>query len=139
MGDDPRRRWTDRVPGSAAAPTGSDLLAAIDMLREDYDGAIQRSETRVVTAITGLRADFTTWTGTHLALHGLLVEQRDKAHQRYDDFIRAAEIDQARKAGALGILRFALDLLGRNWRLVAIVLAALLALFGNIRLDLVAS
>jgi hypothetical protein len=140
MGDDPRRRWTDRLPGVVpAAPTTGDLLAAIDMLRGDYQGAIEQSEGRVVSAITSLRNDFTSWTGTHLGLHGQLLEERDTAHRRYDAFIRTAEIDQARKAGALGILRFTLDLVGRNWRLVAIVLAAVFALFGNVHFQIVAS
>ena len=137
MGDD-RRRWTDRLP-VAAPPTTGDLLAAIDLLRGDYDGAIQRSEARVVSAIDLLRSDFTSWTGTHLSLHGALIEQRDNAHKRYDDFIHMAELDQARKAGALGVLRFVVDLTGRNWRLVAVIAAALLALLGNVHIDVAAS
>lgn len=106
----------------------------IGQLRDDMREDNVRLEGRVVTMVT----DFVVAHGNdHLAQRA----QSEEAHQRFDGFIRAAELAQARREGALGVFRFIVEQLSRHWRPITAILAGLaavlLAATGDIRLEVV--
>lgn len=110
------------------------FLDAIDGLRDDMREDNHRLEQRIMAVVTG----FVT---THGAVHDADRMLNDKAHDRFDAFIRAAEMAQARRDGALGVFRFAVELVAHHWKPLTVVLTAttavLFAATGDIRIEIV--
>lgn len=112
------------------------FLAAIDHLRDDMREDNHRLEGRIMAVVTGFQT-------AHARVHDVDQAANEKAHDRFDAFIRSAELAQARREGALGVFRFVLEQLSRHWKpLLAIlsgVAAVVLAAGGNIRFEVIAS
>lgn len=109
------------------------LLRAIDGLRDDVREDLGALEGRVMAAITEVQRDAHEYAIAHSGIHADDHAERDRlvaeakvAHDRFDDFIRNAALAQARRDGALGVIRFVIELVGRNWRGVAAVAGALI-------------
>lgn len=107
---------------------------AIDGLRDDMREDNHRLEQRIMTVVTGFVA-------THGAVHDTDRVANDKAHDRFETFIRNAELAHARRDGALGVFRFAVELVSRNWKPLTVVLTAITAVLfaatGDIRIEIV--
>lgn len=52
--------------------------------------------------------------------------------------LHALDLDRARQQGALGILRWAVDLAGRNWKVILVLAGAALTFLGNIHIGFTA-
>lgn len=125
-------------PSSRVAVLG--LADVVDLLREDAASAELRQqrnldamELRVMTAINATRADLTSYEASHGKEHVAQRVESEQAHKRFDDFMHTASIAQAHRDGTLGVVRFLIELLGRNWKAIAAGALALLAASGNIR------
>lgn len=144
----PRRRAGEA--GYRGRPTVGDLLdvahsisQTADQLRDDFrerDQQLredqQRMESRLVTAIQDLRGDFEGWTVAHARIHDGHDTWSQRAYQELVDRVSTIDIAQARKEGALGLGRWLIEILGRNWQVLAIIVTALLAILGNIHVNL---
>ena len=105
------------------------LHEVIDGLRDDMREDNERLEARIMTAVNG----FVT---THGQVHESDRMLNERAHYRFEQFIRAAELAQAKRDGALGVLRFAVELVARNWRPITAVLVAVTAVLFAATADL---
>lgn len=112
-----------------------DLLDAFDRVRNELRDEIHRSEGHVRNSIDDLRKDFEATTVTHAGIHAVEGEARSLAHSRFEEFMLRAELAQARRDGALGLIRFAFDLIGRNWRGIVALGGALAFILGNVQVD----
>jgi hypothetical protein len=112
----------------------ADVREDIGHLRDDVREDNAALEHRVMTAL----GDFSV---AHGREHTTEREASAAVHRRFDDFLRTAELNQARRDGALGVFRFLLEQTSRHAKpLTAVLLAAAgaaLALAGNIRLEVV--
>lgn len=112
------------------------LLAAIEGLRSDMREDLQGIRDELRTVEHRMVDQVTAYTSEHAILHAATEANRDEAHARYDTFIRAQEIQTARREGALGVARFMVELVARNsGAIVKVVLAlasAVLVLNGNV-------
>mgnify|MGYP001610969625 CR=1 FL=1 len=116
----------------------SGLLGLVTDLRDDIREDIRdvrteltKVEQRVTARVEAVdvqgketRAYIETFANGHSKDHEAEAEDRRKTHGEFYDFIRAAELDKARRDGALGILRYGVELVSRHAsRLIAIILA----------------
>lgn len=119
-----------------------------DLLATGFVGLIEGLRADVREDLAELRADMTTRVGRievqqadtrELILdfakgHGQVHEdealERRREHGIFHDFIRKAELDQARRDGALGILRFGVELFSKHSGSFARVILAGAALWG---------
>ncbi len=120
---------------------GLGLRDVVELLRDDAAAAELRGkkgldelEVRLMAAIGGVRSDLGKYIETHAGDHTAIKTTSEVAHARYDAFIAANAIDQARRDGALGTIRYMLDLLGRNWKAIAALAAGIAAATGNVRI-----
>lgn len=109
--------WMRSLNNDAKEEMRDELGAAVDRMTDSMN------ETRSV-----LR-DFTM---THLQEHEAAKHDRTEAQARIEAFMAAAEVERAVKGRLLGIFRFGVDVLGRNWKLIATIGLALLGLTGHI-------
>lgn len=100
--------------------------------------AIVALEGRMTGALETLRREAKDSAFVHAQLHIESDAKHDAAHNVFAAFIKNAELAEARRGGVLAVFRFATDTLGRNWKVIAVMLAGLLSLLGNIRISLVA-
>lgn len=114
----------------------TDLLEAFDRVRDELRREVRESEGRVQASLADLRDDFEAATKTHAGIHAVEGEARSIAHKRYEDFMLSAELAQARRDGALGVIRFSVDLIGRNWRGIAAVAIGLGVVLGNVHVGI---
>lgn len=125
----------ERVPEPVERRDNSGVYAAIEGLRDDVREDNDRLERRLMAGVHEFAI-------RHGQEH--LVERDEKAlaHERFDAFIRSAELAQARREGALGVFRFVLEQLSRHWKPVFAILsgvaAVVLAAEGNIRFEVIA-
>jgi hypothetical protein len=115
------------------------LLEAFDRVRDELRDEIRLSEGRVMSAVVGVQERVEQSEVTHAGIHAAEGESRQIAHARFEDFMHKAEIAQARRDGALGIIRFVFDLIGRNWRGIAAAGAAGWVLLGGVHVQVVAT
>lgn len=112
------------------------LLEAIEGLRSDMRedlGAIRHdladTEERLVSQVTA-------YTSAHAQEHATVAAKSGEDHERFNAFIRNAELAQARRDGALGVIRFLFELTSRHSgaliKVVAAITAALLVVNGNV-------
>lgn len=110
------------------------FLAAIDGLRDDMREDNVRLEGRIMAVVTGFQA-------AHAAVHDSDRLENDRAHAVFEAFIRNAELNQARRDGALGVFRFAIEVVARNWRPITMILAAVTAVLfaatGDVRIEII--
>lgn len=105
------------------------FLTAMDGLREDMREDNHRLEQRIMAAVTG----FVT---AHGAVHDSDKAENERDHAIFTAFIRNAELAQARRDGALGVFRFAVELVSRNWKPLTVVLGAFATLLFAATADL---
>jgi hypothetical protein len=115
------------------------LLDAFDRVRDELRDEIQRSEGRVMNAVEGVQKRLEQSETTHAGIHAVEGESRAIAHARFEDFMHKAEIAAARRDGILGVVRFTVDLVGRNWRGIAATGGAAWFLLGGVHVQIVAS
>jgi hypothetical protein len=114
-----------------------DTLGAIDALRDDVREDNRELEGRVsaqIGALSDRQADthklVVEFTKGHSQEHEDEATERRKTHGEFYDFIRAAELDKARRDGALGVLRFMFELTSKHAGRIVQVLLATAALLG---------
>lgn len=136
MTDDPsvEDRRDHHVTLDAIDGLRTDMREDIGQLRDDMREDNERLERRIMTAVTGFQS-------AHLAVHDVDKAANDVAHATFTAFIRNAELAQARRDGALGVFRFGIELISRNWKPLTVVLAAvtaaLFAATGDFRVEIV--
>lgn len=113
----------------------TELLEAFDRVRSELRDEVRASEGRVQASLLELRSDFDAATVTHAGIHAVEGESRSIAHSRFEAFMQRAELEAARRDGALGIIRFGFDLVGRNWRGIVALGGVVAMILGNIRVD----
>jgi hypothetical protein len=112
-------------------------------VREDLSAL----EGRLMYAIAENRRALTDYSTSHNGIHvaerletQAAFAESKVAHARFDAYIESSKISQARRDGALGVVRYLIELVGTNGRgllQVGIALAGiLLALSGNVHIDL---
>lgn len=110
----------------------ADVREDIGHLRDDVREDNRALEGRVMSALTDFSA-------THGKEHAIEREASAAAHRRFDEFVRAAELAQAKRDGALGVFRFLLEQLSRHSGAIVRVLGAAGAVLaiasGAIRLE----
>lgn len=115
---------------------GYQLVAAFDRLRDDFREDLDAMEKRVTASIEAASRQLSSYQTEHGREHVTMRGESEAAHVRFDDFIRAAALSQARKDGALGVVRFLADAAGRNWKAVLVLAGAILTLAGNVQINL---
>lgn len=119
------------------------LPDVVELLRGDNAAAELRSgraldalEHRVMAAISDIRDDLIDYRQAHGSEHVAQRTSSEVAHQRFDAYMNAAQIDAARKDGALGVMRLIIDTVGRNWKAIVAIAGAILAASGNVRISI---
>jgi hypothetical protein len=130
---------TDDLAPSQRRQFDTALLEAFDRVRDELRDEIRLSEGRVMTAVAGVQERLEQGEITHAGIHAAEGESRQIAHARFEDFMHRAELAAARRDGALGIIRFVFDLIGRNWRGIAAAGGAAWVILGGIHVQVVAS
>lgn len=112
------------------------LLNAIEGLRSDMREDLTSIRTEIQGVERRMTETVTSYSAAHATEHRDAYTVRDEAHERYDAFIRAAEIAQAQRDGALGVVRFLFELVARHSgalvKVVAAAAAAVLIVNGNV-------
>jgi hypothetical protein len=116
------------------------FLRAVEDLRDDVREDNRRLEERVMGAVSDLRREQRESVEAHSKAHLTDAIATETQFGRINDFMRNAELAQARKDGALGVFRFVVEQVSRHWAPLVAVLAAMagsaLAIAGNIRIEL---
>ena len=116
-------------------PVGLGLIAALDRLRDDWREDLGGLEGRVMTAIGESGRQFGAYREEHGREHIAQRGDSEAAHKRFDAFISAAAVAQARRDGALGVMKFIADALGRNWKALAAIGGTVALLLGNVHVN----
>ena len=93
-----------------------DVREDIGHLRDDVREDNERLEGRVMTAIEDVRRDAAEFALAHARVHTARQEETDAEHATFRTFVRNAELAQARRDGALGVFRFTVELVSRQWK-----------------------
>lgn len=105
----------------------TDMRAMEERLRDDAEKAEERVIERVVAVEAGqkdTRAFIETFAVDHGKDHEAEATERRNKYSEFHNFIRQFELDEARRAGALGVIRWGFELLSRHSaRVVAVILA----------------
>ena len=110
-----------------------DMRAMEGRLRDDAEKVEARVTERVVAVENGqreLRSYIETFADGHAEDHEREGADRREAHGVFHEFIRAAELDKARRDGALGLVRFGAELLGKHGKAIAWIIVSLGAAAG---------
>lgn len=121
--------------GQAGVPMGMVALADILNVAEGIRDDVRAMETRLAADIRDVRDDFEGFVSEHVKTHGSDSQATRSGFDKLTDRLNAYDLEQARKQGTWGMVRWTFDLLGRNWKLIATAALALLTFFGNIRIS----
>jgi hypothetical protein len=117
----------------------ADVREDLGHLRDDVREDNQRLEQRLMAVVADLRAEQRSSIEAHAKLHLEAAIETESELGRIRAFMNKAELDQARRDGALGIFRFAVEQISRHWGQITVVLAtfaaAAAAVAGNIRIE----
>ena len=105
-----------------------DVREDIRDLRTELGKTEERVTARVAlieAGQTATRALIEAFAGRHGQEHEEEAEARAKAHGQFWDFMRANELDKARRDGAVGVVRFGVELLSKHAGQIVAILAAL--------------
>lgn len=115
--------------GFAALVEGlrSDVREDIRDLRTEL-GAVEGRMTARVASIEVKQAEsrklIEEFAGAHGEMHEAEAAERRAAHSDFYNYIRSAELDRARRDGALGVVRYGVELVSKHaGRLVQVILA----------------
>ncbi len=125
----------------------TDVREDIRDLRVDLRTEISASEGRVTARVEAVdlqgketRAYIETFARGHAEDHEAEAVERRVEHSKFYDFMRKAELNEARRDGALGVIRWSIELLSKHSVQIVTILGALGLLggfaTGNIHLDL---
>lgn len=131
MADDPAR------PAPEVIATG--FAALVEGLRDDMREdsrdlrhELAKVEERVTARVAVVeeqgretRAYIERFAKGHAEEHEAEAEDRRTTHGLFFDFIRAAELDKARRDGALGVVRYSIELLSRHAPQIVAILTAI--------------
>ena len=119
---------------NAVAPLLGAILSVGESLRTD----LRELERRVSAEIRDLRSHAEGDAEAHLKVHA--ADDADASIWRSDlvETIHAYGLDRAKAQGRWGMVRWVVDLLGRNWKLLATAAVAAATFLGDIRVELVA-
>jgi len=106
----------------------SAFISAIEGLRTEISGLRDDVREDIKEIREDLERAVTNYAITHGHEHQAERDDSRAAHDRFDTFIRNAELAQARRDGAIGIFRFVIETLARYARPIATVLLGLAAL-----------
>jgi hypothetical protein len=115
------------------------LPDVVRLLRED----ITASETRVMTQITGIRAElghdiegasdaFLAYQSDHLGVHNRRAEDTDRIHKDLASRLDAMTIVEARRAGSLAVILLLIRTVGTHWQALAAIVALVGLLLGRV-------
>lgn len=131
----------DERPGSLGEGLG--LRDVVDMLRDDAAGAELRGqqalnalESRVMAAIGGVDGKLGKYIEVHAGDHLAMKTTQEVANARFDAFIASNQLEQARRDGALGVVRYLVELFGRNWKAMLPLAGAVAALTGAVHISI---
>jgi hypothetical protein len=96
-----------------------DLKTARDEVRHD----LAAIESRMMTTLTD-------YIRVHSDDHTAQRRESQAAHERFTEFVRGQEIAQARKDGAIGVARYAIELLSRHAKPLGMLLVSAAAFLG---------
>lgn len=124
----------ERPPELIALGVAGLLESLRDDVREDISGLrteLGHVEQRVSARVEAVdaaqketRGLIERFANGHAKDHEAEAEDRRAAHGTFYEFIRAAELDKARREGALGVMRYTIELLSKHApKLVALILA----------------
>ncbi len=140
--DDTHDRRDNSSVHDAIEALREDVREDLGHLRDDVREDNERLEQRVMAAIHDVRTDAAGFALDHAKVHIQRQEDTDAEHATFREFIRNAELAQARRDGALGVFRFVLEQLSRHWRplvaLLSSVLFGLAILTGSVSIEVVA-
>lgn len=140
----------DAVPSTYSGASTGALLKAVEELRADVREDLgylrddvrednQRLEERVMAVVADLRAEQRTSIEAHAREHLDAAIENETEHGKFREFMRNAELERARRDGALGVFRFAVEQVSRHAKPIAGILvagaAAAAAVAGNIRIE----
>jgi hypothetical protein len=138
-----------QVAGEFPSSNGSGyaLLNALDRFRDDVREDLGALEGRLMVAIADNRRALGDYSTTHKGVHDAerletqaAFAESKVAYARFEAYIESSKISQARRDGALGVVRYILELVGTNGggllRLGIGLAGVLLALSGNVHIDL---
>lgn len=92
----------------------------------------------VKAEVTTVRDEFEAYAVGHDKVHR---DHDGDGARKYDEIMsrfHTWEVEAAKRAGALGVVRFLADLAGRNWKAIATLALTALAALGNIRIEVLA-
>lgn len=115
------------------APAG--LYVALEALRQDVREDIDKMEGRVTGAIDSIRREFAEYGKVHAGEHSSSRSASEARWAAFDTYTHSQEIAQARRDGAIGLVRYGLELGSRHWKLLALLFGAVGLALGNIHLN----
>jgi len=139
--------FLDRETMVATRPSHEDLSASEaisiiehvrDLLRDlrtDFRDELGAHNTAMIDRMDRIERDFRNAGIEHAQDHIDQDRERTEYRTKLENLLRDTELAKARRDGMLGIVRFGFDLIGRNWRVIAIAIAAALTIIGNVRVS----
>jgi hypothetical protein len=125
-------------PQSPPAAYGA-FFRAIEGLEARMREDNERLEARLMGVVVEIRSEQRESNLEHAKEHQSATLVAEAEHARFSEFIRNAEIAQARRDGALGVFRFVVEQVSRHWQPLSALLVtagiAGLALGGNIHIE----
>jgi hypothetical protein len=119
----------------------SDVREDVGHLRDDVREDNDRLERRMMALLEDVRGDLHAFQEAHSKEHLAGEIATESEFGKVRDFIRNAELHAARRDGALGVFRFAVELLGRHAKPIGFVLLSAAGfigvLAGNIRIEVI--
>lgn len=117
-----------------ASEVGIAFASLVNELREGIGDDLRDLKTELSADNAATEARMTAHVDAALLAHAQLHEaettERRETHSKFFEFMRKAEIDEARRAGILGIVRFGFELVTRHGGALVKVALAIAALFG---------
>src|SRR5438552_12795328 len=148
-------RWLRRSPRHVRSTMTDDRAQPPDLIASGFAGLVEglrsdvredirdlrdelgKVEDRVTAQVATVEArqieardQLEDFASNHGELHESESTDRRKAHGDFYDYIRARELDDARRDGALGVARFGVELVSRHAGKLAQIILATAALLG---------
>ena len=139
--------FLDRETMVATRPSHEDLSASEaisiiehvrDLLRDlrtDFRDELAAHNTAMIDRMDRIEREFRNAGIEHAQDHLSADQERADYRSKLEALLRETELAKARRDGMLGIVRFTFDLVGRDWRVIAIAIAAALTIIGNVRVS----
>ena len=93
-------------------------------------------EERLMAAVGNLRDDWEHYNVIHADEHRALVAREHEVHDDLAERLARDDLDDARRRGQFGAVVWFIAFLERHWQFLAVAFLALMALLGNIHVNL---